>query len=80
MSSDEQTDFVALSLPGDQEAVMRPIPLSEKPAVVEERRGEIEFRAVNNDGERESAIILSGLKCIFQKQLPEMPKAYIARL
>ena len=47
---------------------------------MEERNGEIEFRAVNNDGSRESAIILTGLKCLFQKQLPKMPKYYIARL
>lgn len=51
-----------------------------QPAVIEERNGEIEFRVVNNDGERESNIILTGLKCIFQKQLPKMPKDYIARL
>ncbi|KAL7620374.1 histone acetyltransferase [Parahypoxylon ruwenzoriense] len=51
-----------------------------KPAVIEERNGEIEFRVVNNDNERESLIILTGLKCIFQKQLPKMPKDYIARL
>ncbi|KAI1844575.1 hypothetical protein JX266_009248 [Neoarthrinium moseri] len=48
--------------------------------VIEERNGEIEFRVVNNDNERESLIILTGLKCIFQKQLPKMPKDYIARL
>jgi len=54
--------------------------LQEKPAVIEERNGEIEFRVVNNDGSRESTIILTGLKCIFQKQLPKMPKDYIARL
>ncbi|KAH9892979.1 histone acetyltransferase GCN5-like protein [Xylariomycetidae sp. FL2044] len=51
-----------------------------QPAVIEERTGEIEFRVVNNDNERESLIILTGLKCIFQKQLPKMPKDYIARL
>jgi len=56
------------------------IPFPEKPAVIEERNGEIEFRVVNNDGRRESTIILTGLKCIFQKQLPKMPKDYIARL
>lgn len=56
------------------------IPFPEKPAVIEERTGEIEFRVVNNDGKRESTIILTGLKCIFQKQLPKMPKDYIARL
>ena len=52
----------------------------EKPAVVEEKQGEIEFRVVNNDNSRTSNIILTGLKCIFQKQLPKMPKDYIARL
>lgn len=48
--------------------------------MLEERRGEIEFRVVNNDGSRESFVILTGLKYIFQKQLPKMPKDYIARL
>ncbi|MCJ1464463.1 histone acetyltransferase [Pseudocyphellaria aurata] len=56
------------------------VPFPEKPAVIEERNGEIEFRVVNNDSKRESLIILTGLKCIFQKQLPKMPKDYIARL
>ncbi|KIM98067.1 hypothetical protein OIDMADRAFT_105502 [Oidiodendron maius Zn] len=56
------------------------IPFPEKPAVIEERNGEIEFRVVNNDNQRESLIVLTGLKCIFQKQLPKMPKDYIARL
>jgi histone acetyltransferase len=59
---------------------MKPILPPEKAGVTEERSGEIEFRVVNNDGGRESLIILTGLKCIFQKQLPEMPKDYIARL
>ncbi|KAF2006672.1 histone acetyltransferase GCN5 [Amniculicola lignicola CBS 123094] len=58
----------------------RLVPFPEKPAVIEERTGEIEFRVVNNDGRRDSSIILTGLKCIFQKQLPKMPKDYIARL
>lgn len=51
-----------------------------KPAVIEERNGDIQIRVVNNDGARESVIILTGLKCLFQKQLPKMPKDYIARL
>lgn len=51
-----------------------------QPAVLEERRGDIEFRVVNNDGGHDSFIVLTGLKCIFQKQLPKMPKDYIARL
>lgn len=51
-----------------------------QPAVIEERFGDIEFKVVNNDNSPESTIILTGLKCIFQKQLPKMPKDYIARL
>ncbi|KAL4809861.1 hypothetical protein BDV18DRAFT_156241 [Aspergillus unguis] len=61
-------------------APIRRVALPEKPAVLEERNGEIEFRVVNNDGTRDSTIILTGLKCLFQKQLPKMPKDYIARL
>ncbi|KAI0815639.1 histone acetyltransferase GCN5 [Xylaria sp. FL0064] len=56
------------------------IPFPDKPAVLEELNGEIEYRVVNNDGSRESMVILTGLKCLFQKQLPKMPKDYIARL
>jgi histone acetyltransferase len=52
----------------------------ERPAAVEEREGRIEFRVVNNDNSRENMMILTGLKNIFQKQLPKMPKEYIARL
>ncbi|KAL2201313.1 histone acetyltransferase GCN5-like protein [Corynascus similis CBS 632.67] len=63
-----------------QPALPQTVPFPEKPAVVEERNGEIQFRVVNNDGSRESMIILTGLKCLFQKQLPKMPKDYIARL
>jgi len=35
---------------------------------------------VTNDGDPASLIILTGLKNIFQKQLPKMPREYIARL
>ncbi|KAK4543900.1 hypothetical protein LTR36_004674 [Oleoguttula mirabilis] len=56
------------------------VPFPEKPAVVEERTGDISFQVVNNDSKPRSMIILTGLKCIFQKQLPKMPKDYIARL
>lgn len=52
----------------------------ERPAAIEEREGKIEFRVVNNDGSRDHFMILTGLKNIFQKQLPKMPKEYIARL
>ncbi|TPX52951.1 hypothetical protein SeMB42_g01103 [Synchytrium endobioticum] len=49
-------------------------------AVQEERSGSIQFRIVVNDESAESMILLTGLKNIFQKQLPKMPKEYIARL
>ena len=66
----------------DSELPTKPaLPLfPEKPAVIEERNGDISFQVVNNDGKPRSMIILTGLKCIFQKQLPKMPKDYIARL
>ncbi|KAK8061546.1 Histone acetyltransferase GCN5 [Apiospora phragmitis] len=49
-----------------------------KPAVIEEREGDIEFRVVNNDNKRESLIILTGLKCIFQKQLQRCQRLHCA--
>lgn len=52
----------------------------ERPSVLEEREGKIEFRVVNNDNTRENMIVLTGLKNIFQKQLPKMPRVYILRL
>lgn len=35
---------------------------------------------VENDGAPESMILLTGLKNIFQRQLPKMPREYITRL
>ncbi|KAL9940700.1 hypothetical protein V8E36_000188 [Tilletia maclaganii] len=55
-------------------------PKRERPAVLEERAGLIEFRVVSNDNTPESLIILTGLKNIFQRQLPKMPREYITRL
>lgn len=52
----------------------------ERPGAVEEREGRIEFRVVHNNGSKESFLILTGLKNIFQKQLPKMPREYISRL
>lgn len=52
----------------------------ERPSVIEEKEGKIEFRVVNNDNTKENLIVLTGLKNIFQKQLPKMPREYIARL
>lgn len=55
-------------------------PKREKPAVIEERSGLIQFRVVTNDNKPESLVILTGLKHIFMKQLPKMPREYITRL
>ncbi|KDQ21863.1 hypothetical protein BOTBODRAFT_215473 [Botryobasidium botryosum FD-172 SS1] len=52
----------------------------EKPAVIEERNGIIRFVVVKNDGSPTSNILLTGLKVLFQKQLPKMPREYITRL
>lgn len=51
-----------------------------KASVIEEQDGIIQFRVVNNDNSAMNMIILTGLKNIFQKQLPKMPREYIARL
>ncbi|WFD39411.1 histone acetyltransferase [Malassezia japonica] len=55
-------------------------PRREKPAVIEERTGLIQFRVVTNDSKPESLVILTGLKNIFMRQLPKMPREYITRL
>ncbi|EPZ30849.1 Acyl-CoA N-acyltransferase domain-containing protein [Rozella allomycis CSF55] len=48
--------------------------------VAEENSGEIVFKKVINDGTKDNLILLSGLKVLFQKQLPNMPREYITRL
>ncbi|CDO75344.1 hypothetical protein BN946_scf184966.g12 [Trametes cinnabarina] len=52
----------------------------EKAAYVELRKGIIKVVAVENDRQPRSSVILTGLKTLFQKQLPKMPREYIARL
>jgi histone acetyltransferase len=52
----------------------------EEKARQEEKEHKIQFRLVMNDGKRDCYVILTGLKNIFMKQLPEMPKEYITRL
>ncbi|KAJ2657459.1 histone acetyltransferase [Coemansia sp. RSA 1199] len=52
----------------------------EKTAAMEQEKGLIHFEVVYNDGTDLSMRRLTELKNIFQKQLPKMPKEYIARL
>ncbi|KAF9933648.1 histone acetyltransferase [Linnemannia zychae] len=75
--TEQNQDSAALHIQEEEEEV----PMKkEKPAVIEERQGLIEFRVFTNDGTRDSMILLTGMKNLFQKQLPKMPREYIARL
>ncbi|KAJ2490209.1 histone acetyltransferase [Coemansia sp. RSA 2050] len=64
----------------DDDNAAAPANGEEKTAMVEEQQGLIKFEVVYNDSEDESMRRLTELKNIFQKQLPKMPKEYIARL
>ncbi|GKY94889.1 hypothetical protein MPSEU_000453800 [Mayamaea pseudoterrestris] len=60
-----------------------PSPSVEEPLVDDVNCNEydkLRWAIVNNDGEQESMIKLIGLKSLFSKQLPKMPRPYIARL
>ncbi|KAF8739651.1 MFS general substrate transporter, partial [Rhizoctonia solani] len=61
-------------------AAVDPIVPKPKPALLHEQKGIIRFEVVTNDGSPISMILLTGLKTLFQKQLPKMPREYIARL
>lgn len=52
----------------------------EKPSAIELRKGIIQIIPVENDGQPRSLVILTNLKTLFRKQLPVMPREYIARL
>ena len=45
-----------------------------------EEKGEMEFKYVENNGQPQNLMYLIGLKNIYSKQLPNMPKEYICRL
>ncbi|GAX80984.1 hypothetical protein CEUSTIGMA_g8419.t1 [Chlamydomonas eustigma] len=52
----------------------------EEALITQESAGEIKFCYVENDGTPQNMMYLTGLKNIFSKQLPNMPKEYICRL
>ncbi len=60
--------------------VSKPVVRTEKMAAIELRKGVIKITPVENDKHPRSYVILTGLKTLFQKQLPKMPREYIARL
>ncbi|KAJ7594315.1 Bromodomain-containing protein [Mycena floridula] len=53
---------------------------TEKASIAELRKGVIVITPVENDKQPRSTVILTNLKTLFQKQLPKMPREYIARL
>ncbi len=55
------------TLPGLKDPIMNPYDM-------------LRWTIIKNDGKPESLIKLVALKSLFAKQLPKMPKAYIARL
>lgn len=46
----------------------------------EECNGNVKFKVVHNDSKNESLLLLLGLKNVFVKQLPNMPRPYVSRL
>ncbi|KAK1233163.1 histone acetyltransferase [Marasmius sp. AFHP31] len=77
---DTQLDRLATGVPVDSVESSGPPAKTEKPAVTELRNGIISITPVENDKQPRSLVILTGLKTLFQKQLPKMPREYIARL
>ncbi|KAG9002515.1 histone acetyltransferase [Tulasnella sp. 427] len=75
-----QLDRLASGVTVDVTSATEEGPPPEKPAIVEERKGLIRLAVARNDGAPANMIILTGLKNLFQKQLPKMPREYIARL
>ncbi|POV98518.1 hypothetical protein PSTT_14370, partial [Puccinia striiformis] len=81
----EQAQGVEEVLEADEEPTddiisNHPSTRSLKPAIYEELQNIIRFVVVTNDGEPDSSILLTGLKNLFQRQLPNMPREHIARL
>ena len=56
------------------------MPFRDAKLKAEEATGAITCRTIRNDSAPEHYVYLTGLKNIFQKQLPKMPREYITRL
>ncbi|KAJ3724690.1 hypothetical protein FB446DRAFT_642616 [Lentinula raphanica] len=76
---DAQLDRLATGVPVDSETTAPPVRV-EKAAAIELRKGIIQIMPVQNDRQPHSMVLMTGLKTLFQKQLPKMPRDYIARL
>ncbi|KAI0312749.1 histone acetyltransferase GCN5 [Amylostereum chailletii] len=79
---EDQLDRLATGVTVDTEGAAATAPKTkpDKPSAIELRRGVIQIVPVENDGQPRSLVILTNLKTLFQKQLPVMPREYIARL
>lgn len=75
-AAEESQDKAADSEP----AVEKEPTVSKKVETDENPYDKLKSIVVQNDGRPESMIKLVGLKSLFAKQLPKMPRAYIARL
>ncbi|KAI8969224.1 hypothetical protein BDF20DRAFT_907941 [Mycotypha africana] len=80
VSEEENDDSIRHTDVEDRLKEYMPKVRKETPAMKEEKEGSIRVQAVVNDCARESVMLLTGLKNVFQKQLPKMPKEYISRL
>ncbi|CCA68335.1 related to putative histone acetylase [Serendipita indica DSM 11827] len=76
----ESVAETATTAPEESAPMSIDLPPKEKIVMEEHRRGYIQYTAVKNDGEERSYIVLTGLKNLFQRQLPKMPREYITRL
>ncbi len=78
----DQTQTASTSAPPlrDPRHKLGPYTLREDLLLAQERDGIITFCYVENDGQPHNMIYLIGLKNIFSKQLPNMPKEDICRL
>ncbi|ETW85228.1 hypothetical protein HETIRDRAFT_438210 [Heterobasidion irregulare TC 32-1] len=77
-----QLDLLATGVTVDtaSAATISPPLKPEKISAKELRKGVIKILPIENDGQPRSFVILTNLKTLFQKQLPVMPREYIARL
>ncbi|KIY74458.1 hypothetical protein CYLTODRAFT_439343 [Cylindrobasidium torrendii FP15055 ss-10] len=76
---DIQLNRLATGIPIDSTNNVAPV-RTEKIVNVELRKGVIKIMPVEHDKQPRSWVLLTGLKTLFQKQLPKMPREYIARL
>lgn len=79
----DKTEESPILTPSNSAVFVEPLESTKKQQTIAqqvENDGEVKFRVIENDQSSESMQLLTGLKNIFQRQLPKMPKEYISRL